>query len=144
MNRNSSNYQSNLVPRSKRNHPIYGLLNLLNLCRSRLDETELEKLDLLTVNDILCGKIDQRLVEKLSKPAKEGLSSNQTTLHLIMHRRPYSTACNLVAGADSGTVQTSTGCRITALEAELAMLHSSISWRVTAPLRAISKMLRRW
>ncbi len=113
----------------RNNHPVQALCWILNEWRNGLPEPAREAFGRMTVDELLAAPADAQIDRdhcRLLAPAALGAIPAGSTMIARRRAAPLS--------ARPGE---------TALEAEIASLRASTSWRLTAPMRAIAKAARR-
>ena len=117
------------------NHPIQALHWLLRDWCNGLDAYSAERFVNLTVADLLSSPPDQQLgapyCTALTEQALRTIPAGSTT---IARKR-----AEVVVEPDPDALR----CRIDALETEVRLLRGSRSWRLTAPVRAMARLLGR-
>ncbi len=131
------------------NHPMHGLWWTLRTWRLGLAEPDAAALDALTIKAILGAPVHHHLREPycahLSDDALHTIPAGST---LVAQRRqdrdasiPSHPATTVMQSGSEGP--DASLARIAVLEAEIAVLRASHSWRLTAPLRAIRGIMTR-
>ncbi len=127
------------------NHPMHGIWWVLRAWRLGLPEPEQRAFDALTIGGLLAAPVERHLGEPYCTAiSQEMLRTIPAGSTLIARRKEgHGTAGEADAVDPGNPARQGDAARIAALEDEVALLRTSRSWRLTAPLRAIGRGLGR-
>ncbi|MBX5453446.1 MAG: class I SAM-dependent methyltransferase [Acidobacteriia bacterium] len=119
------------------NHPIQSIWWILHAWREGLAGADRERFEQLTIGEILATPPDAQLAapycKNLSEEALRTIPAGSTLIARKKTPSPF-------AGPESTRGGPTESDRIRMLEAEIAALRASRSWRLTAPLRALHRI----
>ena len=128
------------------NHPMHAIWWILRAWRLGLAGPERAAFEALTIGGLLAIPAERHLGEPYCTGiSEEMLRTIPAGSSLIARRRQEALdpAPGVATGQGGSGREAGRDARIAALEAEVALLRASRSWRLTAPLRAIGRSLGR-